>query len=673
MPVSKLSMPGVEEVLHGVTVSDPYRWLEDRRLPETEAWILKQQKLCTEYFERVPGLDALRERVRSYLDVDTIEQPLRIKDRYFYLRHEKGEEQKSICVRYGRTGEERRLIDPSKYDPFASVRIHRVSQDGKMLAYELRHGGEDRCSIHILDIETTTILPDQLESGYPRGFAFTPTNDGFYYCHDTGEGRNHSIRLHRFGEATAEEVLLEVPRSPGSRLVLVADESRLGAIWIHQHANTEKLIDFTISSATHTLAWRTVFSGKPHPFHPLLCSGRIFVSTQNQYGNTRVIELAEDGRELRELIPARSLPLRQFAIAHTRIYAGYVDDGIEEVFAWDFRGQFLGRLNLPNDGTIQIYETPYQDADDFFYTYESFSRPPEIFEYSALTDSSTVWHPSTTLTERVSYHIGRVSYLSRDETEIPLTLVASDGVSLHGPAPVIMTSYGGFGISVTPHFSILATIMMEFGAIFALPHIRGGSEFGVQWHDSARARNRQKAFDDFLAAAEFLCDRDITTPGRLAIFGGSNSGLLVGAALTQRPDLFGAVLCIAPLLDMVRYESFNGAARWRREYGTVQDADDFHALYAYSPYHRVQEDVDYPPVMFVSGDKDDRCNPAHVRKMAARLQYRDAQRSAVIVDYGEERGHTPVLPLSVRIDALVRRMAFLAKQLNITLLKRETA
>jgi prolyl oligopeptidase len=231
--------------------------------------------------------------------------------------------------------------------------------------------------------------------------------------------------------------------------------------------------------------------------------------------------------------------------------------------------------------------------------------------------------------------------------------------------PVIMTSYGGFGVSVTPQFSVLVAILMELGAIFVIPQIRGGGERGKQWHESGRGRHRQSSFDDFIAASEWLCREGITTPERIGIFGGSNSGLLVAAVMTQRLDLFGAVLCIAPLLDMVRYESFDQAVKWRSEYGSIANPEEFRALYAYSPYHRVEEGVNYPATMFVTGDKDDRCNPAHVRKMAARLQDRVAQKSPVIVDYSEERGHSPVLPLSVRVPALARRIAFLCRQLNI--------
>jgi prolyl oligopeptidase len=221
---------------------------------------------------------------------------------------------------------------------------------------------------------------------------------------------------------------------------------------------------------------------------------------------------------------------------------------------------------------------------------------------------------------------------------------------------------------MTPQFSVLVAFMLECGAIFAIPHIRGGGEFGKAWHEAGRRRNRQTSFDDFLCAAEWLCREEITSPSQLAIFGGSNSGLLVGTAMTQRPDLFRAVICIAPLLDMVRYEHFDQALNWRKEYGTCESEEDFHALYAYSPYHRILDNVDYPAVFFVTGDQDDRCNPAHVRKTAARLIENTEQSKTVLVDYSCERGHSPVLPLSVRIDALARRVAFLGSELNLPLI-----
>jgi prolyl oligopeptidase len=276
-----------------------------------------------------------------------------------------------------------------------------------------------------------------------------------------------------------------------------------------------------------------------------------------------------------------------------------------------------------------------------------------------------MWSRRTLSFDPKGLQVRSLTFQTKDGTRIPIWLVLPSRALSSGPQPLIMTGYGGFGVPMTPQFSVLVTIMSELGVVFALPQIRGGGDFGDQWHDAARGRNRQRAFDDFIAAAEWLCATGITSPSKLAIFGGSNSGLLVGAAMTQRPDLFRAVLCIAPLMDMVRYELFDQAAKWRIEFGSVEDQGDFHALYAYSPYHHVRESVDYPATLFVTGDSDERCNPAHVRKMAMRLQDRSAQSNPVLVDYSRERGHSPVLPLTIRIDALARRLAFFATELGI--------
>jgi len=246
-----------------------------------------------------------------------------------------------------------------------------------------------------------------------------------------------------------------------------------------------------------------------------------------------------------------------------------------------------------------------------------------------------------------------------------MSLVMRNDLALSTPQPAMLTGYGGFGAAMTPQFSVLVAVLVELGAVFAVPSIRGGGEFGKAWHEAGRGRNRQVAIDDFIAAAEWLASSNTISPRLVGAFGGSNGGLLVAAAFTQRPDLFRAVLCIAPLLDMVRYERFDQARKWRLEYGTVDDAEDFDALYRYSPYHRIEEGVNYPATLFVTGDRDDRCNPAHVRKMAARLQSRPVQTKPILVDYSVERGHSPVLPLSVRTAALSRRIAFLAKELGL--------
>jgi len=300
-----------------------------------------------------------------------------------------------------------------------------------------------------------------------------------------------------------------------------------------------------------------------------------------------------------------------------------------------------------------------------FLSCESFTRPPTLFRVTTDTGSRTVWNIREAPSLKSSITVRKLNYASKDGTEISISLVGlSEALSLRN-LPVIMTAYGGFGLTLTPRFSTFVSAMLELGFLFALPEIRGGEEHGTEWHFAASGRSRQVAIDDFIAAAEWMCGEGITSPKKLAIFGGSNSGLLVGAAVIQKPHLFRAALCIAPLLDMVRYHLFDHARAWAGEYGTADDPDDFRALYAYSPYHNVADGENYPAVMFVSGDKDTRCNPSHARKMTARLQDRAAQTSAILLDYSSQRGHAPTMPLAVRIDALTNRIAFLCHELGV--------
>jgi prolyl oligopeptidase len=547
------------------------------------------------------------------------------------------------------------------------VGIHRISRDGSLLAYEVRHGGEDKTEIRILYVEDGRTFPDKLETGFVRGFVFTQNNDGFYYCQETSTtAGEHTIRLHMFHESDDDEVIFRAPRPPESSLVLIADATHLGVVWRHR-VNSEIVADFSIANQTGELTWAQVFAGKKLPHSPILCHRRIFVLTQEESPNFRVIELSSEGQELRTIVCEQNTPIRQLAITRDRIYVSYYDQSVSSVRVWSLTGEDLGTVDIPTDGSIRLLANQHQDNSNLFFTYESFGNPPTIFEYTSATNDVKLWHQRVSANRQGQYAIRHLSVPSKDGIRVPLTLVVREGTDLSQPKPVIMTGYGGFGVLATPQFSALVAIMMELGAIFALPQIRGGGDLGRWWHDAGRARNRQAAFDDFLSAAEWLCSEGITTQRQLAIFGGSNSGLLVGAAMTQRPSLFGAVLCMSPWLDMVRYEFFGHAAKWRHEFGTVNDPDEFRVLYTYSPYQRVEEDIDYPPVMFVSGDKDDRCDPAHVRKMAARLQERHSQKASIIVDYSEQRGHATVLPLSTRVGALARRLAFLCRELNIPL------
>jgi prolyl oligopeptidase len=655
----------VEEMIHGVLVRDPYRWLEDRSLPETEEWIHEQQRRCDDYFAECGELLAIRERVQAYLDVEITDQPSRVGSRYFYRRRNRGQEQASIYTRDALAEKERLLVDASSLGAFASVGIHRISEDGSLLAYELKRGGGDRKAIHIVKVENGCVLPDFIETGYARGFSFITDDSGFCYSREgQAASGDHTILLHRFGQLGPDQVLFRVANTRGSRLILTADQAHLGAIHMYQ-VDGAGVIDLWVAKRNEPENWRRGFANRKLPFSPFLRQGRIFALSYEQRSNGEFVELNDVGEELHVVIPEQDAKIRQLVLSGDTIFVNYLNRTTPSLQRWSLTGEDLGYLDIPVDGTIQLLPLRCEAADSIFYTYESFSKPQSIFEHKIDIGKDGLWYHRTIHTAFPDCLLRETTFPSNDGVSIPITITSDPHTKVAQRLPIVMTSYGGFGVSMTPQFSVLVAIMMELGVSFVLPHIRGGGEFGKEWHEAARGRNRQIAFDDFIAAAEWLIREGLTSPDQLAVFGGSNSGLLVGAAMTQRPDLFRAVLCIAPLLDMVRYEFFDQALTWRQEYGTVDDPEDFAALYACSPYHCITEEVDYPSALFVSGDQDDRCNPAHVRKMAARLQGRSAQHSAVIVDYSEERGHSPVLPLSVRIEALARRIAFLSRELKV--------
>jgi prolyl oligopeptidase len=664
MPLSAGVQGSVDEALHGVVVRDPCRWLEEGSSSETRAWVADQQYRYDEYLAQSDDLDLIRERVREYLDVETVDQPARIASQYFFRRRHRGSEQGCIYVRNISTEQERLLVDPSTRGTLTSVAIHCISFDGSLLAYELRQGGADTVAIHVVDVESGVEFSDKVESGYARGFTFATDRTGFYYCQESVEAfDDHTIHFHRFGEQTTDRVVYCLPRSAGSKLVLTSDELNLGAICVH-FLDGERVTDLSLARRDSPTEWKSILTNLQRTYRPWLKNGRIFAIDFQDAPNGMLLELNVDGCETRTIIPKQAEAIQQLVVVGDRIVITYLRDWGTVVDSWTSSGKYIGTLDIPINGTIRLL--PSGGSDVLFCTYESFNDPIAIFEFLPESGRVELWHKQASPAERNTCHMRPALVPSKDGTRIPLMLVAQSESEIEGNSSVIMTGYGGFGAAATPQYSVLVSIMLELGGTFVLARIRGGSEFGEAWHDAARRGRRQNAFDDFISAAEWLCAEGVTTPERLAIFGGSNAGLLVAAVLTQRPELFGAVLCVCPLLDMIRYEKFDHASLWRHEYGSVDNAEDFRSLYAYSPYHHVKDDVDYPSVLFISGDKDDRCNPAHVRKMACRLQQRDAQTRPILVDYSHDRGHSPVLPLSVRIESLARRITFLCRALNIT-------
>ncbi|MFY9529163.1 MAG: prolyl oligopeptidase family serine peptidase [Candidatus Acidiferrales bacterium] len=663
----------VTEILHGVPITDPYRWLEDQNSPGTRKWIEQQTQYARAYLDCVPGRERIRERIRQFLAVETCDSFLKVSNRYFFRKRLPDQEQPCIYTREGASGKDQLLIDPAESGTgkYTAVRPLRASADGKLLLYEIKEGGERTGTFALVHVETRRTLPDILPRGYLRGFAFASDGRSFYYVHeplDTQRPFYRAAHRHVLGtEFRQDQEIFYAGEGEKLRLCLTADSNRLGFL-VYKFLEKTRTA-FYVKPLDGESPPECIVADTDFSLGPVLVQGKILAITDRDAPNFRIVELLL--RESREpewidLVPESDSRIHQWIVAGDCILVSYVRPAATRVSVFDLEGNKTGEWPVRTGGRTVRFIAASPDSDELVIESESFTRPPATLLCSAHTSQFVLWARKNIPFDSESYGHRQVWYTSKDGTRVPMMLMGRRNVLAGGCHPAIMTSYGGYGVSMTPQFSVFVAFLVERGCLFALPNIRGGSEFGAEWHNAAKRRNRQTAYDDFLAAAEWLIATGRTTPDKLAIFGGSNSGLLVGAALTQRPDLFRAVVCMVPMLDMLRYHLFDGAHVWRDELGTAENADDFAALSRYSPYHQVRDGVAYPAIMIVSGDADRNCNPLHARKMTARLQAANVSPYPIFLDYNEFRGHSPVLPLSVRIEGLTDRMAFLCDQLELS-------
>ena len=661
----------VSEVLHGVTVTDPYRWLEDQDSPRTRAWIEEQTRYAREYLDHLPGRQKIRDRIREFLAVETYDSPQKAGNRYFFRKRFPDQEQPSIYMREGAGGKDQVLIDPAQLGEgnYTAVKPVRVSPDGRLLLFEVKEGGERTGTFKLLEMESRRILPDVLPRGYLRGFAFALDGKSFYYVHEALDSERPSYRSvchHILGtEFSQDREIFHAGESEKLQLCLISERNRLGFLVYHFAAKTHT--DFYLREFHNGTSTQTFVTSVDCIFGPLLIPGRILALTDCKAPNLRIVELRLQPKgepEWIDLVPETDSRIHHWAVAGDRLLVSYIRGTEQQICVFDLEGNKVSQAPLRGGETVRIAGASPQN-DEVFFESESFTEPIAVERFSPREGKRTPWAKRIIPFDSAAFDHVQVRYASKDGTEIRMYLVGRREVLAGGCHPAIMTSYGGYGVSMTPQFSVFVAFLIERGCLFALPSIRGGSEFGAEWHQAAKRRNRQTAYDDFLSAAEWLIQTGRTTSAKLAIFGGSNSGLLVGAAMTQRPDLFRAVVCMVPMLDMLRYHLFDNAHFWKEEFGTAEDSEDFKVLFRYSPYHNVREGVTYPATMIVSGDSDQNCNPLHARKMTARLQAANSSGNPIFLDYSPFRGHSPVLPLSERIEALTDRMSFLCEQLKL--------
>jgi prolyl oligopeptidase len=672
-PLPPTSIEPVTEILHGVAITDHYRWLEDQDSPRTREWLETQTTYTRAYLDAIPGRDRIRKRVEKLLDVEVISEPWTVGGRYFYRKRVAGGQQPVIMMRKGERGEEIALVDPAQTDATGTtaVNILTTSSDGTLLAYSVRQGGEDFYEVKFIDVETQEHLSDRLARGFCRGLVLTEDRSGFYYTHEPISANYTSYRAvfyHAFGTSNLEDKEIFVGGSdPELQLVLLSSPSgrRLGYYKLFK--TDPKRIDFAVQDISVGTPPHWIVEQIEGLFAPCLLDNELLALTDWKAPNCRFVKIDLNHPEpenWRDVVPECGSRIQNIAVVGESIFVTSVEELATRVEIFDFSGKNLGTIPLPSRGTASLFPCR-TDSTMIFYRFSSFAHPPSIFGYHPQTGEHQSWTRSQVKFDPSSIEIEQVRYPSKDGTPVHMFLVSRKGLRDTRPLPTFLTGYGGFGTSITPQFTAYATYLIERGCLFAVANLRGGAEFGEEWHLAAKRQKRQTAIDDFIAAAEWLLVEKHAAPGRMAIGGGSNAGLLVGAAFTQRPDLFRAVICLGPLLDMLRYHRFDLADSWIDEYGSAEIESDFRALLEYSPYHRVVTGAAYPAVMLISGDADTRCNPMHARKMAARLQAATTSGHPILLDYKPLWGHTPVQSLTRRIDALTDRLAFLSSELGL--------
>ena len=659
----------VTDIWHGLAVTDPYRWLEDSQSERTREWITRQTEYARKFLNSIPGRDRIRNRVAELLSVDSVEAPCKVGDRYFFLKRTTQDNQAAICMRDREDRGDEVLI--ASEDPKISLRILSLSPDGRLMAYGLKRGGEDCSEFRIFDIAQRKTLPDGLSRGYLTGFAFAHDSKSYYYVHEPSDA-THPYRLrarrHFIGSAAQEDRdTFDAGEETHTKLGLrISDDHRYLAYMVIR-SREQRLIDLYLHDTFSGAPAHLIAENMEEPFFPVIIDRQLVISTRWRAPNKRVIAIDIDSpsqENWRELVPESSSPIREVVVRQRKIFVSYVENLAARTDIYDLDGKKAGALPHPPNGTVRLFSNPV-DSDELFYTFTSFVQPQTVFRYHIETGEQQIWSERKIAFDHSSVDIRQVWCSSKDGTRVPMFLLGKRGYKRSGSIPTVLTGYGGFGKTVTPQFSAFATFVVEHGGLFAVANIRGGSEFGEQWHQEGKRQKRQNAFDDFIGAAQWLIDAGYTRPARLAIAGASNGGLLVGAALTQRPNLFCAAICVGPLLDMLRYHSARFADGWIDEYGSAENAHDFPYLYAYSPYQHVRNGVLYPSVLLVSGDADTRCDPMHARKMTARLQAVGGRGRTTLLNYSPLRGHVAALPLNERIDALTDRLAFLCGQLGL--------
>ena len=667
----------VVENLHGTEVHDPYRWLEEGSSSEVKTWAKEQNAFTRDRLDGLAGRDWLGKRLREVSYVDAAGVPQRAGSRLFFVRRKADQEKAVLYWRGDDDGVDHVLVDPNTLSEDGSTSLGEwvPSYDGKTLAYALQENNADEATLYVKDVATGKVSErDRIEGAKYASPSWTPAGDGFYYTWlptdpsipEAERPGRAEIRYHALGTDPAGDTVVR-PASNDPEKFLWPYLSRDG------HWLLASLVSFTSVHISYKDLrtpggeWKTLVESDELEYWPEVWKDRFYLRTNDGGSRFRVLRVdpsSADRKHWVEIVPeAPDAVLRGISVVGGRLALSYLRNAASEIELRTLEGKKIRSIKLPGIGASGgLVGTP--ERDEAFYDFSSFTHPPEIWRTSVASGRSRQWAKREVPVDPKPYTVEQVFFPSKDGTRIPMFVVRRSDAPKEGSVPFLLYGYGGFGVSVEPSFSARLYPWLEAGGGYAVANLRGGGEYGEDWHKAGALGNKQNVFDDFIAAGEYLVKEGWTKPERLAIQGGSNGGLLVGAALTQRPDLFKAVICEVPLLDMVRYHRFGSGRTWVSEYGSADKKDDFGWLYAYSPYHHVTAGTDYPAVLLSSADSDDRVDPLHARKMTAALQAASTG-DPILLRVEENAGHGGADLVSSAVAKAVDYYAFLFDQLGL--------
>jgi prolyl oligopeptidase len=677
----------VVDTYYGIEVADEFRWLEDHRADRTRGWISEQSTISRSYLDGLSGRSTLFPQIEAALDHESIVDICLSADAIFYTKRRAGEEQAKLYRRSGLEGADQMVLDPTLIGEgsVVSLSILGASANGKNIALGLRTGGEGVRRLQILDVGSRAKLAE-LPKGAVRGFGFLPNDKGFMYSLDPIEDRGHTktdrprtTKIHYFDQPEGSDFLVfGTEAAQNVRLVsaLQQDDSTVVHTVIRSILGQNTYSYYLQDLGNSAFPIRTLKENDSEQWEVLAHKGSLYIFTSKFNGPERSllrVPLTNPDLSLARMILAEGKErIQSWHIFGNFLLTATVQNFSSALNLFSLEGQAFGRIEMPEPGTARIVAG---DSEGIFYSFECYTSPQTVYYYSFLERHSKQFSASPLAmsgSTRQSITSRIVDYPAADLTPIPLTLLGRPEVLDRGNAPILLTAYGASGVILTPHYSCLALTFIQLGGVFAIAHVRGGGEKGIAWAEAGRRHNRPTVHRDFIAAAEYIASSGIGNKDRIAIAGGSNSGLLVTTAMTQRPDLFCTVLCLAPFTDMLRYHLFDNTQFYVPNFGFSEDRDDFPILLGYSPYHNVNDGVAYPPLLMISGDADTRCDPMHARKFVARVQKAMSllprhvrEKNPILLEWDPLRGHVAALPLASRVRALVDRLAFLCHHLGM--------